>query len=88
MKPCYYTQYRVIGKKAATSFQSDFFTVSFWVVSNDTKVERELLVYPLSSLVAEFGGTLSLFLGFSFMALWDGAAWLAGWGRIILARRT
>ena len=34
-------------------------------------VEREELIYPLSSLVAEFGGTLGLFLGFSFMTLWD-----------------
>ena len=30
------------------------------------------LIYPLSSLVAEFGGILGLFIGFSFMALWDG----------------
>jgi hypothetical protein len=27
--------------------------------------------------VAEFGGTLGLFLGFSFMAIWDGAEQLA-----------
>ena len=30
-----------------------------------------MLVYPLSSFVAEVGGTLGLFLGFSFLALWD-----------------
>ncbi len=61
MKPCYYKQYSVIGDKTPTSFRhpSDFFTVSFWAVSNDTKVEKELLVYPFTSLVAEFGGTLS-----------------------------
>ena len=88
MKPCYYKQYRVIGEKTSTSFPSNFFTVSFWAMSNDTKVEKELLVYPVTSLVAEFGGTLGLFLGFSFMALWDGAAQLAGWGRGILALRT
>ena len=34
--------------------------------------EREELLYTLESLVAEFGGTLSLFLGLSFMTLWDG----------------
>ena len=33
---------------------------------------REQLVYPWTSLVAEFGGCLGLFLGFSFMTLWDG----------------
>jgi hypothetical protein len=46
--------------------------------SNDTRVETEQLIYPLSSLVAEFGGTLGLFLGFSFMALWDGLKNLVG----------
>ena len=34
-------------------------------------VHSEQLIYPLSSLVAELGGVLSLFLGFSFMTLWD-----------------
>ena len=34
-------------------------------------VETEALVYTIESLVAEFGGTLSLFVGFSFMNLWD-----------------
>ena len=36
------------------------------------QVEEEVLVYPFQSLVAEFGGSLGLFLGFSFMAVWDG----------------
>ena len=42
-----------------------------WAVSKNTVVKTEHLIYPISSLVAEFGGTLGLFLGFSFMALWD-----------------
>jgi hypothetical protein len=38
---------------------------------------------PWSSLVAEFGGTLGLFLGFSFMTLWDGVEWgRAAWGKL------
>lgn len=36
-----------------------------------TMMEKEQLIYPLTSLVAEFGGTLGLFLGFSFLTLWD-----------------
>ena len=36
-----------------------------------TMMEKEQLIYPLTSLVAEFGGTLGLFLGFSFMTVWD-----------------
>ena len=71
-KPCKYRKYEVIGEKQPTSFQSDHFTISFWAVSNETTVWTEVPVYPWTSLVAEFGGTLSLFLGFSFMTLWGG----------------
>ena len=35
------------------------------------QVETEELIYPWQSLVAEFGGALGLFLGFSFMTIWD-----------------
>ena len=35
------------------------------------QVEKEELIYPLQSLVAEVGGALGLFLGFSFIAIWD-----------------
>ena len=36
-----------------------------------SKVETEQLIYPWQSLVAEFGGSLGLFLGFSLMTIWD-----------------
>ena len=52
-------------------FRSNFFIASFQATSVATRVEREELIYPFSSLVAEFGGTLGLFLGFSFLGLWD-----------------
>jgi hypothetical protein len=87
-KPCNYKKYQIIGDKIPTAFKSDYFTFSIWAVSDDTTVEKEELIYPLPSLVAEFGGTLGLFLGFSFMALWDGAAKLAGWGKSVLAKGT
>jgi hypothetical protein len=54
-----------------SDLQTDLFLFSLVAQSNDTRIETEQLIYPLSSLVAEFGGTLGLFLGFSFMALWD-----------------
>ena len=43
------------------------------------QVQQEHLLESLSwtSLVAEFGGTLSLFLGFSFMTLWEGVEVMA-----------
>ena len=35
------------------------------------QVETEELIYPWQSFVAEFGGALGLFLGFSLMTIWD-----------------
>ena len=70
MKPCNYKKYHLIGERKQSSFQSEHFTFSLWAVSKNTVVTTEELIYPISSLVAEFGGTLSLFLGFSFMSLW------------------
>ena len=32
----------------------------------------QVLIFPTSSLLAEIGGTLGVFLGFSFIAVWDG----------------
>ena len=40
-------------------------------MSPNIVVEKESLLYNFESLVAEFGGTLGLFIGFSFMAFWD-----------------
>ena len=65
-------KYWIVGGKLPTSYKSENFLFSLNSVSNDTFVETELLVYPWTSLVAEFGGALGLFLGVSFMSLWDG----------------
>ena len=40
-------------------------------MSPNLVVEKESLLYNFESLVAEFGGTLGLFIGFSFIAFWD-----------------
>ena len=32
---------------------------------------KEVEVYPLESFISEFGGALGLFVGFSFMMIWD-----------------
>ena len=72
-KPCRYRSYSIVGPGRKTNFNASFPVFSIYSVSNDTRVEAEELIYPLSSLVAEFGGTLGLFLGFSFITLWDGA---------------
>ena len=47
------------------------FGFHLWAVTPYTVVETEHLLYSLESLVAEAGGSLGLFLGFSFLTLWD-----------------
>ena len=39
--------------------------------SSDVLEKQEELIYPFVSFVAEFGGSLGLFLGFSFMTVYD-----------------
>ena len=46
-------------------------SLSVWNTSPYLLIKQEKLVYTVESLVAEFGGTLGLFLGFSFIAIWD-----------------
>ena len=76
LKPCAYKKYEIMGDPSSTGFESDFFVLSVLSVSNATMVETEQLIYQLSELVADFGGTLGLFLGFSFITVWDGALYL------------
>ena len=54
------------------TFPENQISVCLWPVSQYTQVEEEVLVYPFQSFLAEFGGALGLFLGFSFMTIWDG----------------
>ena len=68
LKPCHYKKYILLGEQI---FKSPNYQFDLWAVSSNTRVETEELKYPLSTLVAEFGGTLGLFLGFSFISVWD-----------------
>ena len=65
--------------------KSDNFVFALVSMFNRTHVETEQLIYPLTSLVAEFGGTLSLFIRFSFMAIWDGVQYVQNF-KLILKR--
>ena len=73
IQPCFYKEYRVTGKIPNTDPLNGFSSFfGIWYVSTEITIEKSTLVYPLTSLVADFGGTLGLFLGFSFMMVWDG----------------
>ena len=55
-KPCHYNQYTLVTK-LTKSFHPETLgrcSVGLWVASPDTTVETEELIYPWTSLVAEF----------------------------------
>ena len=68
-RSCSYSEYRLVGSPklidpTGYGFQLSFATTEAWE-------EREALVYEFVSFVSEFGGSLGLFLGFSFFSVWD-----------------
>ena len=52
-------------------FDCSLFMLGYNYVSTDIKCEKEAWVYPVVSFIAELGGSLGLFVGFSFLAFWD-----------------
>ena len=68
LKPCKYTEYSI-----GIQLYEESEDVTNVIISADPiiSVKKEILVYPFTSLVAEVGGALGLFLGFSFLMLWD-----------------
>ena len=75
-KPCSYKEYNFVNTELKDlsyyDFPEDQVAFCLWAVSQNTHIEEEVLVYSFESLVAELGGSLGLFLGFSFMTVWDG----------------
>ena len=45
--------------------------IMFGYSSNSLTLKEETLLYPFESFLAELGGSLGLFLGFSFLTLWE-----------------
>ena len=72
--PCQYNHYGFLNSdlKPESEWPVDGqIQFGLWAVTNFTKIEKEVLLYPFTSLLAEFGGSLGLFLGFSIMTIWD-----------------
>lgn len=80
LPPCSYTEYSLpytpIGNKA----DGTMFRLSF--SKRSLVLRKEVFVYPVTSLVAEFGGTFGLFVGFSFIMFYE---WAESFIRIIKA---
>ena len=43
----------------------------FSLATKDILVKTEVQLYKMTSLVGDIGGSLGLFLGFSFLTVWD-----------------
>ena len=67
--PCQYKEYQVVDDPVTMGMTKS----SIWLslATSTVIVKTEELLYPFSSFLAEFGGALKLFLGFSFMTAWD-----------------
>ena len=84
--PCRYTQFSIPINPVSTSGDFNSTTLRIQFSKSSIIQRKELLVYPLSSFIAEFGGTLGLFLGFSFLVIWDQLEklmWICRWDNII-----
>ena len=70
LKPCHFTQYTLPAEPQQITFFNASI-VSLVLARATVTLRTEVLRYPLESLVAEFGGALGMFLGFSFIMIWD-----------------
>ena len=66
--PCTYKEYKVAARE-----KKDFGKFQLLLSYSSTKVTvlKEFYLYDFRTLVSDFGGSLGLFVGFSFFMLWD-----------------
>ena len=72
LEPCDFFEYRFVGEiMAYTHADAKLFKMSLSLVSSSYELLVEELGYPFPSFLGEFGGALGLFLGASFLSIWD-----------------
>ena len=69
--PCSYTEYRFETQPVDFGENKATLELILWLSTPYVLLETEQYLYPFKSLVADVGGTLGLFLGFSIMSLWE-----------------
>ena len=65
--PCTYQHFSLVGSSAPMKLAPNQFI--FYFVTTDILEDEEVLVFPMDSLISEFGGALGLFLGVSFLGI-------------------
>ena len=71
-RPCLYRTYQQFQEISERNFSpGDQTTLSIILSRSEVTSRRENFVYPLISFISEVGGAMGLFLGFSFLSLWD-----------------
>ena len=66
--PCKYTQYQM---KSFRKTVLDTPELILRLSESKVKMRTEKIIYPIESFVSEVGGAMGLFLGFSFIMIWD-----------------
>ena len=77
LRPCHFTQYELAAEPYRS--QGDVTHISLVLSSTEVISKTEQKVYRFESFVAEVGGALGLFLGFSFLMVWDAGRMFGGW---------
>ena len=67
--PCRYKEYQIVDSPITVGDENNIMMLIR--ATKTVLLKTEELVYPFSSFLAEFGGALGLFVGFSFMLVWD-----------------
>ena len=69
LTPCSYTEYKLATEPLKYRWEN--LTLNIKLTGAKVLKRTEQMLYPTTSFVSEFGGALGLFLGISFMTIWD-----------------
>ena len=73
LNQCYHLceKYEYKGKSYTPMPKTTQVEVCFWLGTKDIEISAEYLIYDTKILIGSVGGTMGLFLGFSFLATWN-----------------
>ena len=83
--PCEYLDYQTVETTTVVFWPNmeNKTIIGFSLASKQVEVRTEVQLYKLTNLVGDFGGSLGLFLGLSFLALWDLLLFVIQWTKSV-----